>query len=301
MPNANHISSSTMRFNEGKSSLKRGRSVLFSVIVALTLLVVFLLLVYDSNYNLDAEEFVILAENLHFEFDGFKIVHLSDLHGAQFGENNSKLLKIISEAQPDIIVITGDIVENRKDIPNLQKYSADIAAIAPTYYVPGNHEYATRQSGVIFQKLRDTGITVLRNQSAMIKRNNSEIMILGIDDPLGRADMMKMEDVYGLARSKTDSFILTICHRYERFEEYAELGMPLVLTGHAHGGLIRLPFTDGIIGPGRVLFPKYTNGMYSKDDTIMITSRGIGNASISLRLFNRPHIPVITLKCAEKK
>lgn len=274
---------------------------LYSVIIALVSLAVLLILLYDSNYNLDAEEFVFIAEDLDPEFDGFRIVHLSDLHGARFGKDNSRLLNLIRDARPDIIVITGDIVENRNDIPDLDKPASDIAAIALTYYVPGNHEYATRKDGAIFNILREAGITVLRNQSAMITRGEGEIMILGIDDPSGRTDMMKMEEVFKLARSKTDSFILTLSHRYDRFEEYAELGMPLVLTGHAHGGLIRLPFTDGIVGPGRVLFPKFTNGLYQKGNTTMIASRGLGNASFSLRLFNRPHVPIITLKCADKK
>lgn len=269
----------------------------YAIIAAVILIGVLSLLIYDSNYKLDAEEFLVSVEDLPEVFDGFKIVHLSDLHGAQFGDDNIELLKIIGRTQPDIIAITGDIVENTKDIPDLLRMVSDIAAIAPTYFVPGNHEYATGKAGEIFRILREAGVSVLRNQSAVIKRQDSEIIILGIDDPNGRADMIRMDKIVSLAEKKSDSFCVVLSHRYERFEEYVELNIPLVLTGHAHGGLIRLPFTDGLIGPGRVILPKYTNGMYSKDNTIMITSRGIGNASFSFRVFNRPHIPIITLKC----
>lgn len=274
---------------------------MISFIIILAFFIALLFLIYDSNFNLETEEIVIMAEGLDPEFDGFRVVHLSDIHGAQFGKGNSKMLNIIREARPDIIVITGDIIETNREIPDLPKLSADIAGIAPTYYVPGNHEYSAERPGEIFQILRKAGITVLRNQSAMITRGGGEMMILGIDDPNGPADMMPMDEVYKLAQRKTDSFILTISHRYDRFEEYAELGMPIVLTGHAHGGLIRLPFTEGIIGPGRVLLPKHTSGMHIKENTIMVTSRGIGNPGFLFRLFNRPHIPVVTLKCAKEQ
>ena len=259
-----------MRDIETSANQKRGNPVTYAIIAALILIGVLALLIYDSNYNLEVEEFV-----LPEEFEGFRIVHLSDLHGAEFGTDNVKLLNIIKSAKPDIIAITGDIVENRNDISELQKSVSDIAKIAPTYYVSGNHEYATGKSSVIFRILQDAGVTVLRNQTSLIE--------------MGKA--------VTLARKKSDSVMIALSHRYERFEEYVELRIPLVLTGHAHGGLIRLPFTDGLIGPGRVFLPKYTSGMYVKNDTVMITSRGIGNASISFRIFNRPHIPIITLEC----
>lgn len=286
-----------MRDIETSANQKRGNPVTYAIIAALILIGVLALLIYDSNYNLEVEEFVVPLEGLPEEFEGFRIVHLSDLHGAEFGTDNVKLLNIIKSAKPDIIAITGDIVENRNDISELQKSVSDIAKIAPTYYVSGNHEYATGKSSVIFRILQDAGVTVLRNQTSLIRRLDSEIIILGIDDPNGRADMIEMGKTVTLARKKSDSVMIALSHRYERFEEYVELRIPLVLTGHAHGGLIRLPFTDGLIGPGRVFLPKYTSGMYVKNDTIMITSRGIGNASISFRIFNRPHIPIITLEC----
>jgi len=205
---------------------------------------------------------------------------------------------ILRSEGPDVIAITGDIVDVRSDIPMLHDTASAIAAIAPTYYVPGNHEYGTRRSKDIFQILTAAGIVVLRNQSAPIIRGGSELRIVGIDDPNGPADMMPMEEVIGLVRSRTDAFMIVLSHRYERFDEYSDLEIPFVLTGHAHGGLIRLPFTDGLIGPGREFFPKYTNGIYTRGKTTMLTSRGIGNASYSLRLFNRPHIPVIILQSA---
>jgi predicted MPP superfamily phosphohydrolase len=230
-------------------------------------------------------------------FDGYKIVQVSDLHGTQFGESNSEILRILRDAEPDMIAVTGDIVDRKADIPMLYDTAAAIASIAPTYFVPGNHEYGTRNSSEIFNILENAGLTVLRNQSATVARNGDEIKIVGIDDPNGPADMMPMEDVIGLVRKSSDAFILMLNHRYDRLDEYSELNIPFVLTGHAHGGLIRLPFTDGLIGPGGSFLPKYTNGIYKMGNTVMLTSRGIGNASFSLRLFNRPHIPVITLKC----
>jgi len=268
---------------------------LYSALILFLVVAIFLLCLYDSNYVLDVEYFSVRLEGLPKEFDGFKIVHISDLHGAEFGENNADIIRILKRENPDIIAITGDIVDNNSDIPMLFNTAFVIAEVAPTYYVPGNHEYGTRRSSDIFRILERAGVIVLRNQSDTIKRGGDEIKIVGIDDPYGPSDMMPMQDVIELVRRKSDSFILMLNHRYDRLDEYADLDVPFVLTGHAHGGLIRLPFTDGLIGPGRVLFPKHTNGIYREGNTTMLTSRGIGNASFSLRLFNRPHIPIITL------
>jgi len=278
---------------------RTSRILLYAVIFLILLVSVFLLCVYDSNYVLDVEYFSVELEGLPKEFDNFKIVHISDLHGSQFGENNADIIRIIKRENPDIIAITGDIVDNHSDIPMLPDTASAFADAAPTYYVPGNHEYGTRRSREIFNILESAGITVLRNQSAAIRRGDAEIRLVGIDDPNGPADMMPMRDVIGLVRSKSDSFIIMLSHRYERFDEYANLEIPFVLTGHAHGGLIRLPFTDGLIGPGLTFFPKHTNGIYREGKTAMLVSRGIGNASPSFRLFNRPHIPIITLYSAD--
>lgn len=267
----------------------------FYVLLLLLLLAVSLWCLYDSNFHLDVEEFSVEFDDLPEGFDGFKIVQISDLHGAQFGENNAEIIEILQKLNPELIAITGDIVDRNSPIAMIYDTAAAIASIAPTYYVPGNHEYGKGNSSEIFRILESANITVLRNQSVTIKRNGDEIKLVGIDDPNGPADMMPMENVIELVRSSSDAFLLMLNHRYERLKEYADLEIPFVLTGHAHGGLIRIPFTDGLFGHGGRFFPKYTNGLYRMGNTVMLTSRGIGNARVTFRLFNRPHIPVITL------
>lgn len=272
---------------------KRKRRVINFIWITVLLLAVLLWCFYDSNHNLDIEPIVVELNSLPVEFSGIKIAHISDLHGAQFGKDNSDIVTVLSRNSLDLIIITGDIVDNHEDIPMLDGTASALVSVAPTYYVPGNHEYGDFKSREIFRVLRGAGVVVLRNQSVSLQRGSSEIILLGIDDSNGPADQKPMDDVVDALPD--GSFIIMLSYRYERFSEYAALSIPIVFTGHAHGGLIRLPFTDGIIGPGMVLFPKYTNGEYTMGDTTMVTSRGIGNAGRTRRLFNRPHIPIVEL------
>lgn len=271
-----------------------------AVIVVLAVLVCIEL--WRSNRTIDREIITVTRSDIPAGFDGFRIAHISDLHSAQFGEDNAKLVALIAEEQPDIIVITGDVVDKPwDDLDALERTAKALAAVAPTYYVPGNHEYKRAEgesaniSDVVFH-LKSAGVTVLQNQAVELERNGDFITLLGIDDPNGRADQIPMEDAVRLAHEHYQSdFVLMLNHRYSRAEEASACGVQMMLAGHAHGGLIRLPFTDGVIGPSLVWFPKHTNGLYDIDGMSLVTSRGLGNAGWTRRLFNHPHLPIIEL------
>jgi len=261
-------------------------------------IVVAILMVYDlyrSNKLIETEQISLEFDTLPQGFDGFRIAHVSDLHGTQYGADNSELCKLISEQNVDIIVITGDYVDNKNDLDMVYGTAKALCEVAPVYFVAGNHEYGSKNFDKVEKELVRAGVVVLQNEAVELERNGDKITLLGVDDPAGRADMISMERAVELAKTREPEFLIVLHHRYDRAEEAAELDIDLFLTGHAHGGLIRLPFTDGIIGPGRVVLPKRTSGYYNVNGMDMVTSRGLGNSGISFRLFNRVHLPIIDL------
>lgn len=280
--------------NTPRKPSSAGKKVRAVLVVFLLLCILLLGELWRSNRALDVEEFPLVFETLPPSFDGFTIAHLTDLHAIHLEAFTPDLIESLVEAAPDAIVITGDLIDNAGDIPWIRDAVSSIVRIAPVYYVSGNHEFSTRRFSEIEAELEAAGATVLRNQAARLTRGEDELMILGVEDPNGPADMLPMEKVVELARDGGDPFFITLHHRYDRFDEFVSLNLPLVLVGHAHGGLIRLPFTDGLFGPGTT-FPKRTNGLYTEGGTTMLASRGLGNASYTFRLFCRPHLPIIKL------
>lgn len=254
-----------------------------------------------SNHTLVTERYQLRAHRLPEAFDGFRIVHLSDLHGGTFGAENLGLAKAVAEEAPDLIVITGDLVD--EDTPDPVAYAAAfgrrMAALAPTYFVTGNHEWATRRAEQVCDALEEAGVRCLRNETAAVERAGARILLSGLDDPNGYADQKTPEQVaQDLLRAYGENdFRLLLAHRNDHFPTgYYRLGYDLTLSGHGHGGCIRLPFTDGLLGTNRNLFPSYTAGFYTVEGSELFVSRGLGNVGITFRLFNRPEVAVLTLE-----
>ena len=252
-----------------------------------------------SNRTLQTEEFDFRSARLPAAFDGFRIVHLSDLHGAEFGENNAALLERVAAAEPDIIAVTGDLIDEETEDP--QAYAAALApqlqAIAPVYYVTGNHEWATGGVPALKETLTAAGWTVLSNRYLPLERNGETVIVAGIDDPNGYADQKTPETLTAeLYAAHGDPFWILLAHRNDHFAgQYSLLGADLTLSGHGHGGIIRLPFTDGLLGTQHNFFPTHTAGLYEENGSALFVSRGIGNVGITFRLFNRPEVAVLTL------
>jgi len=255
-----------------------------------------------SNHSLQDQSFVYASPRLPAGFDGCTIIQLSDLHGAQCGKNNQNLLKKVQEKQPDYIFLTGDILDCYRKTP--RSYAVELCRalvkIAPTFFVTGNHEWALPDVPGLKRNLKAVGVTVLSNQFVTLERNDDHIILAGIDDPNGYADQKTPEELAREVKNTCgDAFWLLLAHRNNYFEkEYSLLGADLVISGHGHGGLIRLPFTDGLISVERTFFPSYTNGFYSANGQNVFVSRGLGNSGYSFRLFNRPQIVTLTLECA---
>lgn len=262
---------------------------------------------YWSNNVLQVDHFTLSSSRLPAAFDGFRVVLLSDLHGKTFGDGNQTLSEAVAAQEPDLIAITGDILDRfrRTPVSYAAETGAALSAIAPTYFVTGNHDWAmgTAVAEELKDALADAGGTVLSDETVVIEREGARILITGIDDPNGYADQPTPEAVTEalLSTYGAEDFRILLAHRNDRFAtEYYRLGYDLTLSGHGHGGLFRFPFTDGLVGTNHNLFPSYTAGFYTVEGQQVLVSRGLGNSGPSFRLFNRPEIVVLTLSQGEE-
>ena len=282
-----------------KRKSRPGRRGLRLLLVLALVLLAGGLFFYDQQNRIQTETITAASDRLPAGFDGYRIVQISDLHGKEFGEDNHILLEKTAELEPDLIAITGDVIDDPDQMGILEPLARGLAAIAPTFYVTGNHEWAIREAATVKSLMEEYGVTVLSNEYLKLERGGDTIVLAGIDDPNGPYDQKTPEELSGeIHAALGDPYVLLLAHRNEYYQVYGRCGFDLTLCGHVHGGLIRLPFTDGLVdNTRRRFFPTHTAGLYPLDGggTLMV-SRGLGNGGISFRLFNRPHLPVIVLK-----
>lgn len=264
------------------------------------LFVGFLLFLYANNQYLTVSEHTIQSRKIPKSFDGFRIAQVSDLHDATFGEGQERLVEKVRATNPDVIFLTGDVIDsNRFDLQNSLDAALQFVTFADVYYVLGNHEVATNRMDEIYNALTAIGVQVLPNTAVEIERDGERISILGVEDPLMGYTVEEMIRTAQL-RANKDTYQMLLSHRPEVFDTYVESGVDLVFTGHAHGGQVRLPFTEGLISPGQGFLPQYTRGLFTENTTNMIVSRGLGNSVVPLRLFNLPEIVVVELASNEE-
>ena len=263
-----------------------------TIAVFLTILALVGGFVYWSNCVIETEEFEICIETLPEAFAGLRICVLSDLHGRQFGKNNHELLLEVKQANADLICICGDLIDEDEQLKMLPELIGGLCAIAPTYYVSGNHEWQLSEPRQVLERIEALGATVLRNEFAVLEREGQKIVIAGVDDPCGPYDQKTPQT---LMEEIGSTCVIMLDHRNHRLEMWQELGADLVLSGHCHGGVVRLPFVGGVFGTDRELFPEFDGGVYEKNGTKLFVSRGLGYTNVRLRLFNRPQVAVLTL------
>lgn len=242
---------------------------------------------------------VLVCEDLPPAFDGFRVVQISDLHGRTFGEDRQELYRAVTEAAPDIIAITGDFAEDAAVAADL---CAPLCAIAPTYFVSGNHEQRKTDYAAFCAALTHCGAHIMDNERADILRGGASITLAGLCDPTflptpilyGSYDTQYEEILRAMAFDAED-FVLLLAHRPEYFETYCNQQVDLVLTGHTHGGMVRLPLIGALYAPGQGFFPRYGAGLYRQNDTVLYVSRGLGG---SFRVLNPPQLCVLELRSA---
>ncbi len=253
--------------------------------------------VYWQNFTLQVEPVELFFESLPPQFDGLRVAELSDLHGRSFGKNNVRLLRTLQKARPDMICICGDLFDEKTDLTMLEPLLTGLTDIAPVYYVTGNHEWQVKNLREILQKMRGWGVTVLENEGRVLSRGGAEMVVAGVHDPCGPYDMKTPAALVRELRSaQGNDFILMLSHRNDELAMWSQLGVQLVLSGHCHGGVVRLPFVGGVFGTRRELFPEYDAGVYRQDGTTLFVSRGLGYTNVHFRLFNRPHVPIMILR-----
>lgn len=266
---------------------------LLYIVFFIVFIVIFL---YVNNHWLVVSKHVFESEKVPASFDGLRIVQVSDLHDALFGDNQQKLIAKVQATNPDYIFITGDVIDsNRHDLQQSLQAVKGLVEIADVYYVLGNHEVATNKVSEIYETLSSLGVHIMPNESTVLERNGERLAIVGIEDPLmgtSTEEMLEIATTY----LPDDMLKLLLAHLLEMFRTYVNNGIDLVFSGHAHGGQVRIPGLGGLVAPGQGLFPKYTAGVYEEGRTKMVVSRGLGNSSVPYRIFNLPEIIVMDLK-----
>lgn len=270
-------------------------------LIALIFVALFLLVFAWINNNwIVTTEYSVQSDKVPDAFAGKRIVQVSDLHNAEFGDQQQSLLDKVEAANPDAIFITGDLIDSdRYDLERSLAAVDGLLEMSEVYYVIGNHEVSSnRLDDEIVPALEERGVEVLRNRSLMWEQDGEAIQIAGIDDPL--MDIYLHEEEFtrnSIAEAGlNDAFTLLLAHRPEQLETYASEGIDVVFAGHAHGGQIRIPGLGGLIAPGQGWFPSMTEGVFESGDTQLVLSRGLGNSGFPLRVFNLPEVVVVTLE-----
>ena len=279
---------------------KKNAIILVAVSIAFVAIVIW---IAWGNSALMVNEIKITNDKIPQSFEGFRIAQVSDLHNAELGKDNNKLIEKLNECEPDIIVLTGDLIDsNHTNLEVALSFARKAVKIAPCYFVTGNHEaWVGSQYEELKTSLENAGVTVLQDEAIELNYGDECIQLIGLNDPdFSERDSFLSESILETKLSEiniSNGFTILLSHRPEYFNVYQNKNIDLVLSGHAHGGQFRLPFLGGVIAPNQGFFPKYDAGIYTENGTTMIVSRGIGNSIIPVRINNRPEIVIIELNC----
>lgn len=283
------------------------------VFMLLSLVILLAALIYDSNSRLTVTEYSVASEKLPRGFEGYTVAQLSDLHGLRLGLEED-ILAAAAAAEPDIIAITGDMVDENTDMERVEDFLSELCSVAPVYFVSGNHEWASGrvdklkglikgeyESGAermeaVARCLQKCGVHYLSNGYETLSRGEERIILAGVEDPNGPYDMIKPPELVENIRSEAGGdFLLLLGHRNYWAEKYPELDADIILCGHAHGGIVRLPLLGGVLGTGFELFPDHVDGAVDTGRYTMIVSRGLGNSVPLPRFLNNPEMVVLKL------
>ena len=279
-----------------KGKKHRGRGCLTALIILALIAAAAAFLIKDSRDDLEISRYEVKSQKLPESFDGFKIVQLSDLHGAEFGEDGMELVEKVKELEPDMIALTGDFVTDEGDLAAVEKLAARLVKLCPVYFISGNHEFGSGLAVKVRNILERAGVKYLSNEYLTISRGEDGILLGGVEDPLAYADMLSPDELaQKMNDAAPDAFKILLGHRNYWMTEYPELPVDLIFCGHAHGGLIRIPGVGGLIGTDRRLFPDFDAGQFNNGRYTLIVSRGLGNSVPIPRVFNRPEIVCVEL------
>lgn len=281
------------------------------IIVLVCIALIFISILMCFIKKIDVTKYAISNEKIPEEFNGFKIVQLSDFHSQGYRNTTEDIINKVKDINPDIIVMTGDMVSwDMEDIDEVKVLIKSLVELYPIYYIDGNHEHLAEilrpgKYVAFIEFMKELGVTTIKNDYIEIYKGDKSINLYGINLPLDGAtglyvNKFQLEKNYvekTLPEVDNDKFNILLAHTPTFIKQYSQWGADLVLCGHMHGGIVRIPFTNiGLLSPERTIFPKYAAGKFKVNGSIMIVNRGIGGSSFDLRLFNNPEITVITLR-----
>lgn len=261
-----------------------------------------------ENHMLSVSRFRVESPKIPEPFNGYRILLLTDLHGRRFGKENERLLRRIEEEKPHAVAVTGDMIDRSVlDCGVFLRLAETLCKRYPVYYSLGNHELylSPKDLNGFLARLRSYGANVLDNRSAVLKKDGRRIFLYGLSCPL--AYFKETRGISGHPRFGTeqmgaalgacqrDEYSVLLAHNPLFFDTYAAWGADLTLSGHVHGGMVRLPFLGGLLSPERSFFPKYCAGLYKKESHRLLVGRGLGSGVFSLRVGNRPELVSVTL------
>lgn len=292
--------------------LKIFLKIIFYIFIASTAV---LLLLTSGNNTIKVSKFEIALAGLPEGHEGLRIVHISDLHGKEFGSHNGELARAIEALDPDLIFTSGDMMNSQNDDGSaFINLLYELKGIYPIYCSLGNHEQIVRgMQGTeryydFTKRLREAGGILLDNGRLEIKKDGVTFGIYGFTsalhhysshDMLGSWDGAELKAqfiVESIGRPRDDEITILLAHNPKYFQEYVTWGADLVCSGHIHGGVIRLPLLGGILSPDLTFFPEYSGGLYRSERTAMHVSRGLGNSVIPFRIFNPPDLSLLLLQ-----
>ncbi|MEG0283337.1 MAG: metallophosphoesterase [Erysipelotrichales bacterium] len=267
------------------------------IFIGIFIVVIFLLIIlFCSSNDLVVTKYKL--ENNKVKND-IRIVQISDFHAVEYGENQSEILNKISEAKPDLIVLSGDMIDEEGSIDNTTKLLDSVQNIAPTFYVAGNHEYRSPNIDSFFNYLDKSKIEHLKDNSKNIRIKDNEITLFGLDDYTGAEYWNREEDEEKRMEKlwhDSNNIKLLLSHHPEMKDLYSKYEYDLIFSGHAHGGQVRFePLINGVIAPNQGLFPKYTKGIYKMNDkSNLIVSVGLAKNKVP-RINNKPEVVIVDL------
>jgi len=279
-----------------KSLTPRKKFVRWMIFVCFLLLCLWVL--YD-NVSIQTTLYEIHVAEEYAALDDFTIVQISDLHNAYFGKAQTRLLAAVEEQEPDLIAVTGDLVDSsHTDMDVAMEFIEQAVEIAPVYYVTGNHEgWIGGTYNELEVRLEAAGVFVLNDTMYSGQYEGLALNIAGLKDPdMPGNNIVLAQQTLPALLEDVEGYTILLSHRPELFDTYVNSNANLVLAGHYHGGQFRIPFIGGVIAPGAGLFPDYTEGTFMENHTTMVVSRGLGNSVIPVRINNRPEVVVVKLQ-----
>jgi predicted MPP superfamily phosphohydrolase len=288
-------------------SKKRKRSITAPKIILIILLSIFAELIISNNC-LSVTKITVKNDKIPSSFQGYRIVQLSDLHDKSFGEDNTRLISAVKSADPDIIALAGDMVNSSDaNFNTFYSLAQQLVKVCPVYFAVGNHEQML-DAGLreeLIKTLKSIGVIVLDNENTTLEKDGEKIRLYGLWFNLryyrnltnaGEAYYFTQDNTRQLLGEKSDEYTILLTHNPVYFNSYSAWGADLTLSGHLHGGMIRIPFIGGLFSPEKKFFPQYDAGVFKTESSVLFVSRGLGNGKFGIRFLNRPEIVIITLE-----